>query len=138
MTNQSVLYGIIGLLLGVLITGFTASNAVNSNNRGMMNMMGMNVDMRNEAREEGIDEMHGMMGDSMSEMVEDLRGKSGDEFDKEFIDGMIVHHEGAIDMAKLAQTFAKHQEIKKMADDIIEVQSKEIEIMKSWQKEWGY
>lgn len=139
MKNDAILYGIIGLLLGVVITGFLASNAVSSNNMNMMRMMGMNTDMmRGEIMDEGMDKMHGMMGDSMSGMVEELKGKSGDEFDKAFISEMIIHHQGAIDMAQEAKKSAKHQEIKGMADDIIEAQSKEIEIMKSWQKEWGY
>ena len=64
MQNQSILYGVIGLLIGVLITIFVASNAVNTNNQGMMGM--------------------------------------------------------------------------RMADDIISVQSKEIDMMKEWQKGWEY
>lgn len=139
MQNQAILYGIIGLLLGVVITGYVASSAVNSNNMGMMSMMGMNPQMmREEAKKEGVEMMHQMMGDSMSGMVDSLKGKTGDDFDKEFIKQMIVHHQGAIDMANLAKVNAKHDEIKSMADDIISAQSKEIEMMKQWQKDWGY
>ena len=42
MKKESILYGIIGLLVGVLITGFFASYAVNNNYSGMMGVMGMN------------------------------------------------------------------------------------------------
>ena len=41
---KEVLYGIIGLLIGVLITVFVASTAVNNGNIGMMSMMGMNTE----------------------------------------------------------------------------------------------
>lgn len=67
-----------------------------------------------------------------------LKNKSGDQFDEAFISEMIAHHQGAIDMAKLARQQAKHDEIKNISGDIIVAQEKEIEQMKRWQKEWGY
>ncbi len=137
--NQAILYGIIGLLLGVIITGFVASNVVNSNNVGMMRMMGMNPGMMaGVERAEGRDMMDEMMGESMGGMVGSLKGKSGEGFDKEFIAEMIIHHQGAIDMANLAKINAKHQEIKDLADDIISAQTSEIDQMKKWQSSWGY
>lgn len=63
---------------------------------------------------------------------------TGDDYDRMFIANMIEHHKGAVDMAKLAQANAKHQELKDMADAIIAAQSKEITDMETWQKEWGY
>lgn len=67
-----------------------------------------------------------------------LDGYTGDEFDRFFIANMIAHHQGAVDMAKLAQTNAQHNELKQMADDIISAQTKEINNMIAWQKAWGY
>jgi uncharacterized protein (DUF305 family) len=64
--------------------------------------------------------------------------KSGDKFDEEFISQMIVHHEGAVEMAKLAEKQAKHDEIKQLSKDIISAQEKEINDMKQWQASWGY
>lgn len=49
---------------------------------------------------------------------------------------MIVHHEGAVQMAELALTNAKHQEIKNLANEIIKAQKMEIAEMKAWQKSW--
>jgi uncharacterized protein (DUF305 family) len=77
-------------------------------------------------------------GMTMTEMSDSLKGKTGDNFDEAFISGMIEHHQGAIDMATLAKSSAKHDEIKKMSEDIISAQSKEIDMMKTWQKNWGY
>lgn len=73
---------------------------------------------------------------TMDEMVQSLQGKSGDAFDKEFIDGMIVHHQGAVEMAKLAIQNANHQEIVDLAEAIIEAQEKEINQMHSWYQSW--
>ena len=75
---------------------------------------------------------------TMDMMVDSLKNKSDDEFDKAFITGMIEHHQGAIDMAKLAQKQAKHEELKTMAENIISSQSTEILQMQQWQKEWNY
>ena len=74
----------------------------------------------------------------MNQMTESLKDKQGDEFDKAFIAEMIVHHQGAVDMAQLAESNAKHEEIKKMSREIISAQEAEIEVMKRWQSEWGY
>jgi len=78
------------------------------------------------------------MDATMSEMNELLKNKSGDEFDKEFLHQMIMHHIGAVEMADAAQKSAKHQEIKDMAGKIIDSQSAEINAMQQWQLEWGY
>jgi hypothetical protein len=82
------------------------------------------------------DDDMGMM--SMKGMTMMLEGKTGDDFDKAFLTMMIPHHQGAIDMAKLAQKNAKHAEIKAMADDIIVAQQREIDQMNGWLKSWGY
>lgn len=78
---------------------------------------------------------HGMQG-SMDEMMEGLRGKTGDQFDQAFLSEMIMHHQGAVKMAEAALTGAKHQEIRDMAQDIISAQTGEIDQMRMWQKSW--
>lgn len=76
--------------------------------------------------------MHGQMDD----MTASLSGKTGDEFDKAFLEEMIVHHEGAVDMANMALASAGHEEIKAMSRDIIDAQTKEIATMKEWLNTW--
>ncbi|MBW4494634.1 MAG: DUF305 domain-containing protein [Oscillatoria princeps RMCB-10] len=56
--------------------------------------------------------------------------------DRHFIEMMIPHHQGAVDMAKLGLTRAKHPEIKKLAESIIKDQNREIGQMKAWYKQW--
>lgn len=75
---------------------------------------------------------------SMSQMTDSLKNKTGDEYDKAFIEHMISHHESAVDMAKLSATNAKHDEIKTLSNNIIESQSGEIDQMKQWVVDWGY
>lgn len=131
MNKEAILYGVIGLLAGAIITGFGAAYAVNNNHQGMMNMMGMHSNTTSQ----------GMMDDadmSMSDMTSSLKAKTGDDFDKAFVSEMIAHHQGAIDMANLAKQNAKHDEIKNLANDIVTAQTKEINEMKTWQTQWGY
>lgn len=135
MKKESTLYGIIGLLAGVVITGFTAAYAVNNNHGGMMRTMGMHT---NSSTNTNTNTSTNHMGMSMDSMSTALQGKTGDDFDKTFISEMIDHHQGAIDMANLAKQNAKHEEIKKLADDIVTAQTKEISEMKTWQRQWGY
>ncbi len=76
------------------------------------------------------------MGSAMQDMMDGLNGRKGDEFDKAFLGEMIVHHQGAVQMAEAALTNAKHDEIKQMAHAIITAQTSEISQMKDWQKNW--
>lgn len=57
-------------------------------------------------------------------------------YDLRFIDGMIPHHEGAVVMAKEALQKSKRPEIKKLANEIIKAQDKEIAELRQWRKAW--
>lgn len=56
--------------------------------------------------------------------------------DAMFIDGMIVHHEGAITMARQALQEAERQEIQEVAQAIISAQESEIAQMRAWRTDW--
>ncbi len=72
---------------------------------------------------------------NMSNMAMDL-GPADANFDLRFIDGMTPHHQGAIAMAKEAQQKSQRPEIKKLADEIISAQTKEIAELQTWRKQW--
>jgi uncharacterized protein (DUF305 family) len=58
------------------------------------------------------------------------------EVDKPFIEMMIPHHQSAIEMAQMALSRANSPEVKKLAQSIIEEQTREIEQMQAWYKQW--
>ena len=132
MKKESIMVGVIGLLVGVVVAGFAAGQAVNNNNTGMMRMMGMDTNSSQQQTATSHDTM------SMADMTEQLKNKTGDDFDKAFVEMMISHHEGAVDMAELIPSRAKHDEVKALGTAIIAAQTKEIADMKQWQKDWGY
>ncbi|WP_406323864.1 DUF305 domain-containing protein [Streptomyces sp. NBC_01637] len=70
----------------------------------------------------------GMMSDAD---MEHLKGMKGAEFDKMFAEMMIEHHNGAISMAQDEQKSGKHADAVKMAGDIVEGQSAEVEQLQS-------
>lgn len=57
--------------------------------------------------------------------------------DVDFMKGMIPHHQGAIDMAKVAIQFAKDPALLKLASDVVNAQEGEIKFMIEWLKRNG-
>ncbi|WND36178.1 DUF305 domain-containing protein [Streptomyces sp. BB1-1-1] len=72
---------------------------------------------------------HGMGGMMTAEEMNRLEDASGKAFDTTFMEMMIKHHEGAVEMAKTEQSDGAHGPAKKMAGEIITSQSAEIEQM---------
>ncbi|WP_190240829.1 DUF305 domain-containing protein [Nostoc sp. 'Peltigera membranacea cyanobiont' 210A] len=68
-------------------------------------------------------------------MAMDL-GSADANYDLRFIDAMIPHHQGAVEMANVAQEKSKRPEIKKLASEIISSQDKEIAQLKQWRTAW--
>jgi uncharacterized protein (DUF305 family) len=54
--------------------------------------------------------------------------------DRDFVQGMIPHHQGAVDMAKIVLAFGKDPEVRKLAENIVKAQEDEIAWMNSWQQ----
>ncbi|KMO67166.1 uncharacterized protein (DUF305 family) [Mycobacterium sp. BK558] len=69
----------------------------------------------------------GMMSD---QQLEQLRQAQGVDATRQFLTGMIAHHEGAVRMAQTELDTGKAEDAKKLARDIIDAQQREIATMK--------
>jgi Ni,Fe-hydrogenase I cytochrome b subunit len=81
--------------------------------------------------EEGS-EIHAAMG----AMTAKLEETEGDAFDHAFLQEMIVHHQGAVEMAQMVLAKSDRPELLKLARDIIAAQTGEIDMMRSWMAAW--
>ena len=72
-----------------------------------------------------------------AKMHRDMDIKYSGDADVDFVRGMIPHHQGAIDMAKVALQNAKDEQIRKWATDVIREQEREIAEMQAWLKKKG-
>jgi len=80
------------------------------------------------------------MTDAPGAMTHDMGsmdlGPKDETFDLRFIDGMILHHQGAIAMAEAALEHSDREEIRKLAQAIVVAQQTEIEQMQQWRQAW--
>ncbi len=76
------------------------------------------------------DSMDGMAGMTEEDM-QALEDASGSEAGDLFLEQMIVHHEGAIDMAEEVLDDGEHPGVRELAENIIASQTAEIELMRS-------
>ena len=111
MNNNKIVFGIGGIVIGLVLAGIFGSTMFSGYRNSGGGMMGGNY------QKTGGNQMMG-------------------NIDKHFIEAMIPHHESAVVMAKQALEKAKRPEIKTLATNIINDQNKEIADMTAWYKNW--
>jgi uncharacterized protein (DUF305 family) len=70
-----------------------------------------------------------------AKMHKDMMVEMTGNADVDFVRGMIPHHQGAIDMAKIELQYGKDPEIRKLAEAVIKAQEAEIAEMNAWLSE---
>ncbi len=110
-------------LASVIGSIFTACSSQQAENKVISNTSDASTPQMNH---------DGMMNHSM---VMDL-GVADTNYDLRYIDAMTLHHLGGVEMAKEALQKSQHPEIKRLAEDIIRTQNKEIAEMKQWRQAW--
>jgi uncharacterized protein (DUF305 family) len=74
------------------------------------------------------------VADHMKGMDQDIAElREAKDFDAMFIEMMIPHHEGAIEMAKVELAKGTNDELKKLAQDIVDAQTREIKEMQTFE-----
>lgn len=117
----AVLCGILLVLVFTACTNTTASSGSSTTNQGTMPGM----DMGTATATPGSDAM-----------TASLQGLSGKDFEVKFMQYMIVHHQSAIDMAKLMPTHTQRVELNTLSQNIIAAQNKEVDQMTTWLAQW--
>ena len=74
---------------------------------------------------------------SMKAMMNNMNVRPTGKPDKDFVQMMIPHHQGAIDMAKVELQYGTDPELRQLATDIVAAQEKEIAQMKAWLEKNG-
>ncbi|ESW64292.1 signal peptide protein [Mesorhizobium sp. LSJC268A00] len=106
-----------GMLLAVFLESVPAQSEEMKHDMGAMGAQGPSTDGYKAA----MDKMH-------TDMMIEYSGNA----DVDFVRGMIPHHRGAIDMAKVELANGKDPEIRKLAEDVIAAQEAEIAKMQAW------
>lgn len=73
--------------------------------------------------------MHEMPGLLSEKVMKQLESAKGQKFDKLFVEGMIAHHNGAVEMARTEQTDGADPEVKKMAAHMVIHQRGEVALL---------
>ena len=140
MKNQSiiVIIGLAALVIAAVAYSFGTSNSTNHS-------MGMNMDMHTkDAVPPGMHRMPdgSLMSNGGPAPEMDMMGGMDHSMmmvksEREFLEGMLPHHQEAVDTAKeVVARGGSTPEIKKLAQDIILAQETEIKLMKEWYQTW--
>jgi uncharacterized protein (DUF305 family) len=142
-----VIVGLVSFILGGTIMHFSGRQYmdhgmnIKSNKQEMQGHQMQGGTMMNMG-EEGMMKKSGEsnmdMGQmSMNDMATMMRGKTGKELEKEFLNGMIPHHQGAVNMAKvILSDNTTSPQIRVFAENILKAQDAEILQMKKWLAEY--
>lgn len=99
---------------------------------GMSCMKGMDMGNMSMAQKSSDDTMMSGMDHSKMDMSSGAAAASSGNPDVNFAKSMIPHHESAVVMAKDLLKTTKDPELKKLAEDIVAAQNKEIKFLYGW------
>ncbi|WP_046118506.1 DUF305 domain-containing protein [Ensifer aridi] len=113
------------LLLATVFTtpAFAQDNGHSGIHHGSMEMTGQAGEMSASSK---------AFAEANAKMHKDMDIVFSGNTDVDFVRGMIAHHQGAIDMAKVELQYGKDDAIRKLAEDIIKAQEAEIKMMREW------
>ena len=123
-----------GLLSAVALTAAACGGA--GGGAGTTDHGGMGKDGCGEGENtvmEGTE--HSKMNSGSGGMASGMLMENGRYSDERFIDAMVPHHRGAVEMAEVALENAEHEEIRQLSKDIVSAQEAEIEELKEIKQE---
>jgi uncharacterized protein (DUF305 family) len=67
---------------------------------------------------------------AMDKMIADIAVKPTGDVDHDFVEMMVPHHQGAIDMAKAFSRYGHNEQLRRLAQEIVVTQQQEIVTMR--------
>ena len=124
-------------LVAIASLGGVLTACSNTSQSGSTTSFDQNQAQNTPATEAGgkQDTMHGGSmnhGSGMNHSMAMDLAPADANYDLRFIDAMTPHHQGAVEMAQEALKKSQRPEIKKLAQDIIAAQEREIKELKQW------
>ena len=117
-------------LLSLSTTFAVAQDAAKPADHSTMNHDAMSGDMTNPKGDQGPSSQ--AFTKANARMHEGMAITYTGKADVDFAKGMIAHHEGAIDMAKVELEFGTDPNLRALAQEVIKAQETEIARMKDW------
>jgi uncharacterized protein (DUF305 family) len=68
---------------------------------------------------------------AMKRMMEDMTIQPTGDVDRDFVAMMVPHHQGAVDMAKAELKYGHNEQLRRLAQDIVATQQREITVMRN-------
>lgn len=122
-------FGLLALLLAVSLALASCAGAEPSS--AEQGSSEQDSDEESAGDMQGMDHSNMDMGSEGMMAASEMLMEGGEYSDERFIDAMVPHHQGAIDMAEVALENAEHLELPQLADNVISTQQAEIEQLRS-------
>jgi uncharacterized protein (DUF305 family) len=68
---------------------------------------------------------------AMNRMMADMTVKPTGDVDRDFVAMMVPHHQGAVDMAKAELKYGHNAQLRRLAQEIVAAQQKQIKVMRN-------
>ena len=68
---------------------------------------------------------------AMHKMMADMTIKPTGDIDRDFVEMMVPHHQGAVDMAKAELKYGRNEQLRRLAQQIVATQQREITVMQN-------
>src|ERR1700682_306812 len=68
---------------------------------------------------------------AMSKMMANMTVKPTGDVDRDFVEMMVPHHQGAIDMARAELKYGHNEQLRRLAQEIVATQQQEITVMRN-------